>query len=672
MAGFAISLLTITARNMQTGAPVTVRLAGGGVAGYRNFGSADWYAGIGRAPAIAERLGFDGEGFGAGAVVSAVSITWSGPKARADLLQALYYQDAPFTLHVGPDGGADADMTLRLAGRVTDVNGGRGSITFALADRSVDFDKPVITNSFAGTGGIEGDTEIKGAPKPRAWGRLFNVSFSSLLKADNIHVIADPAHPILAFDQVYDRGNAASALTVIGWAGSVAATLAALIAAAAPAGGAAVAPSIACIKWWHANPGKLTADIRGTIGGGYGDRPVDIAARILETASAASFDGANLNQHRLDRNYESGWFVDQIGTTAAKEVQLFLSGISSWYSADADGVIRFGTYQWSASAADLSSASTEIIRSFKPVSKVMMGWRRNQTVMARGDIAEAVFAADVNGLGALATQSSADFATQVSGAGKPEVNADVTMVVTSPPPIDVAYNFDASIKAGQLPKTLNFKLLRGANSDVTTLASWSAILKSGSASFSMGAATGILEITALSSDAVFEASATYLGVTRKGQSKATRKLDDPPVMTGGGGGGGASSDATSTINQTTSSAYGGAATRILTIAAGAGGVVNLSLVAEFSRATAGSASAFGKWQWRVVGGTFADVAAEVASSTSAFTSGPPEPDTTPGTIAVNQQKSGLTTGTSYEFQPLLRGNASVTLNWLGTASGAGA
>ena len=669
MAGLRISLLTITPRNSQSGAAVTVRLAGGGVAGYRNFGSADWYSGLAGAPAIVERLGFDGDGFSQGAVVSAVSIDWTGPKPRADSLKALYWRGAPFTLHIGPDGGADGDMTLRLAGRVVDIEGA-GVLSFALADRSVDYDKPVISATFAGTGGIEGDAEIKGTPKQRAFGRLFNLSFSSLLKANNIHVIADPAKPINAFDQVYDSGNAASGLTVIAWAGSIAATLAALIAALAPDGGAAVAPSIACIKWWHANPGKLTADIRGEIGAGYVDRPVDIALAILASIAAPTIDEANVTAHRVARDHECGWLIADIATTALGKVQSLLSGVSSWFSADPDGVIRFGTYAWTASVQDLSSATTEIIRAFKPVSKVMIGWRTNQTVMARGDIAEVVFAADVSGLGALATQNTIDFASQIDATGKPEINADVTMVVTSPPPISVAYNFDSSIKAGQLPKTLNFKLLRGTGTDVTTLANWSAVLKSGSAAFTIGAATGILEITTLSSDAVFEASASYLGVVRKGQSSASRKLDDPPVM--GGGAGGATSDATSSISATTSSAYASANTRILTIAAGSGGVVNLSFAGEFTRATSGNASAFGKWQWRVVGGTFADVATEIASASSASTSGPPEPDTTAGTIAVNQQKSGLTTAVNYEFQLLLRANAGVTLNWLGSASGAGA
>lgn len=662
-----ITLLTATPRNLVTGAPVTVRLAGGGAAGWRQFGSTDWKGGLGAAPAIVERLGFDGEGFSAGASTLALALGYSTDKARADVLTGYYWKGAPFTLHTGPDGGADGDMLLRLSGRVTGVPSVGVELRFELADISVDYAKPVITGTFAGTGGIEGDAEIKGKPKSRAWGRLFNVSVDSLMKAHNIHVISDPAHPLLAIDQAYDRGNAASALTLVEWAGSIAATLAALIASVPPAGGAAIAPSIACLKWWHANPGKLTVDIRGTIGAGYTDKPVDIAVELLKAVAAVNVDIASANAHRDARNYEFGWLVSDTSATAAAEVQALMSGISSWWALRSDGVIEFGVYAWGAPVADFISAETEIIRRHAPVAKVSLGYRRNQTVMARGDIAEAVFAADVTGLGVLATQNGVDY-SQVSGATAPEPNADVTMIVTSPPPISVAYNFDGSIKTDELPATLNFKLLRGAGVDVTALAAWSAVLKSGTAAFSIGAATGILEITSLSADAAFEASAAYLGTTRKGQSGASRKVDDPPMMTAGGG---ATSDATNSISSTNSSAYGTAQTRILTIAAGAGGLVDLAYPGEFKRATNGTASAFGKWQWRVVGGTWADVAAEIAAISNALRSSFPEPENTPGIIAVNQQKSGLTAGVTYEFQLLLRGSIATTLNWTGTASGAG-
>lgn len=664
-----VTLLTLSPRVLASGAAATVRLAGGGTAGFTQFGSTAWMAGLGGPPATVERLGFDGGGFGDGALTTALVMAFAGDQPRIDQLGTYYWRDAPFTLHSGPEGGNDAAMSLKLVGRVVDIDATRGAVNFSLADLSVDAAKPVVTSSFAGTGDIEGDPEIKGRAKRRALGALFNVGFESLLRAHNIHVISDPARPIAEFVQVYDRGNAASAINIVAWAGSVADTLAALIAAVPPAGGCAAAPSIACIKWWHANPGKLTCDMRGEIGAAYVDRPVDIALALLGAVMVPTVDAANINAHRAARDYVAGWLVSDLTTTAAAAVQSLMAGVSSWYHFGADGVVRFGVYAWTAPVAALVSAQSEIIRQHGPVSQVNLEWRPNKTVMARGDIAEAVFAADVTGLGALATQSSVDFAAQVSGAGKPESNADVTMVVTSPPPVAVPYNFDGSDKAGELPVNLNFKLLRGTGADVTTLASWSAVLKSGTAAFTIGAATGILEVTSCSADAVFEVSAAYLGTTRKGQSAVSRKLDNAPPSSGGSGGG--TTDSTSSISSTTTASYGSPSTRDLMVTTGAGGIVTLAYPGQFGLPAPGSASAFGKWQWRVPGGTWADVSSEIAATSGASRTGGAEPENTKGSIMVSQTKSGLTASTLYEFRLLLRGSDAVTLNWTGTASGVG-
>ena len=233
---------TLSPRDPATGAIVTLRLAGGGRAGYKQFGSTAWKAGLERPPAIAQLLGFDGVSFDAEA--AALSVVWNGRANDVAAVQSLYWKEAAFTLYKGPDCGADLDIILLLKGRVSDVGSTAGQITFALADTSADFAKPVLQAKFLGTGGIEGDAELKGQDKGRAWGALFNVSLRVLDKANNIHVCTDPAFPIAEFVQSYDKGNAASAQTLVPWASSINATLTALIATAAPSGGAAVAPSI--------------------------------------------------------------------------------------------------------------------------------------------------------------------------------------------------------------------------------------------------------------------------------------------------------------------------------------------------------------------------------------------------------------------------------------------
>lgn len=407
-----IWLLTASPRNAATGAVVTVRLAGGGTRGFTQFGSTDWKAGLARPPVIAQRLGFDDAAYGDGSVVQALQIEWGGRDSAAKAMAALYWRDTPFTLHSGPDGGSDAEMVLILAGRMAEVTTSAGKLIMAMADPAVDLNKPVVTATFGGTGGIEGDVELKGQPKWRAWGARYNVSFRSLNKANNIHVCTDPAFPIQAFDQIYDRGNVATAPVLVAWAGSIAATLAALIAAVPPAGGAAIAPSISCIKWWFANPGKLTCDLRGEIGAGYVDRPADIAARIIAIAAGPTVNPAMLTAARIARDHAAGYLITDTSATIGAEISALLSGVSLWWALSAAGVVEIGPWEFGAPVATFTSARIDRIQTFKPVSKVSVGWRRNESVMSRGDIAGVVLYADGVALDAL---RPAEAAANVTG-----------------------------------------------------------------------------------------------------------------------------------------------------------------------------------------------------------------------------------------------------------------
>ena len=393
-----IWLLTASPRDPATGAIVTLRLAGGGTRGFNQFGSVDWKAGLVRPPLIAQRLGFDGGQFGDGSVIQALQMAWGGRDAVVKTLAALHWRDQSFTLHSGPEGGSDAEMILILSGRFADVTTAPGQLIMAMADPAVDLAKPLLSATFAGSGGIEGDAELKGDAKWRGWGALYNVTLRSLDKANNIHVATDPAFPIQAFDQIYDKGNAASALTLVNWAGSIAATLAALTATAAPSGGAAVAPSIACIKWWYPVPGKLTCDLRGEIGAGYVDRPADIAARMIGIAAGPAVDNASVVLARAARNHVAGWLISDASATTATELTALLSGVSLWWGLTAAGVIEFGMWAWDAPVATLKAERIDRVQSFKPVSKVSLGWKRNQSVMSRGDIAGVVLYGEVAGV----------------------------------------------------------------------------------------------------------------------------------------------------------------------------------------------------------------------------------------------------------------------------------
>jgi hypothetical protein len=217
-----------------------------------------------------------------------------------------------------------------------------------------------------------------------------------------------------------------------------------------------------------------------------------------------------------------------------------------------------------------------------------------------------------------------------------------------------------TIKTGELPATLNLTASVGVR-DLTTLGAWSRAVTSG-VTCTIGAATGALTVTAMTvSEAYIPVQFVYGGMTRNASVHVIVQSDPPSSPTSGSSGSGGSASSTTTLGDTTGSAYdtANAVSPTITCAAGSGGTVACSAPIQY-KASNGTSSPIvhGKWQWRVVGGTFADIAAEVADTS--------EPGNTvvnestgatryiSGALTVSQSKTGLTAGTNYEFRFLWR------------------
>jgi hypothetical protein len=185
---------------------------------------------------------------------------------------------------------------------------------------------------------------------------------------------------------------------------------------------------------------------------------------------------------------------------------------------------------------------------------------------------------------------------------------------------------------------------------VTTSGTWSRTAASG-VTCTIGASTGILNITALDvPSAKLPISFTYLGIVRTAIVSVFR-LDDPPTSSGGTGGG--TSASTTTLGDTTGTAYDttNAVSAVLTVTTGSVGQVACSAPVTFDRVSGtGTTGAYGKWQWRVPAGVWADITTEVQETTTS-TSSALNPDTnTDGYLSVNHTKTGLSASTSYEFR----------------------
>lgn len=255
----------------------------------------------------------------------------------------------------------------------------------------------------------------------------------------------------------------------------------------------------------------------------------------------------------------------------------------------------------------------------------------------------------------------------VAGYGKPEANADVT--ATAVPFLDCASSVSFAafhtgvLKDGQAPRNIIAKRYKGST-DVSASTTWSVGSPVGcAASIS---STGVVTVTAVTTTG-------YINVTsaRSGEANIVHRVsilkNVDAVPQGGTGSGGSGTTATdNSIDPVISSSYGAANGGPMTVTAGSNGTATLTAGIEFTEPTSGGSTTlvYGKWQWRTVGGSWADVAAEVLSEQPAIR------NEQPGYISVNTSKTGLTNGTAYEFQLLLR-RTNANTSCAGSATAAG-
>lgn len=390
-----VVLVEATPRNGATAAPVTIRLAGGGAVVPYRYGGQDWRAGLSALPKSVATLDFDEGELGGGGVTQAMQLSWS-PATNAKLAEvaALYWADAAVTVRIGPEDGTFALPPIVTTGLVLEAPIAEGALTIALADTIMDLKRPLLIDRYAGSGDLEGSTEWAGRIKPRSWGRCFNVGGRVIDTAYNIWNFGDPARPWQAFDKVRDSGVDAAAIVVLAWQGSIAATLAALRAAVVPEGGCVACPSLACVRWWTVPAGDLKADIRGEIDGGYVETAPQIAQRIVAARSTLAFAAGAITAATAARPMPFGWRVDNDNASAADQVSSVLADVSlSWILVD--GAIVFRPWEWFASTRSARSQSVARRGLIAPVKGRKLGYRKNWSQMARGDLAALVFAQDV-------------------------------------------------------------------------------------------------------------------------------------------------------------------------------------------------------------------------------------------------------------------------------------
>ena len=371
-------------RDPATAQPVEVLLAGGGQdAPYRHpLDNRQYRAGIVARPLFSATLGFSSEGW-TGRTAPQTSAVGFAPadEALKDTLAGLVWDSAPITIETGEEGALPAPL---LAGTVKDAEFTRDGLTLTVVDLSDGLERAVVSERFAGTGGIEGPVEAKDRAKRRSFGYVFNVEGRLLDVANSIYEFSDPGFAFTSWLAIRDKGRSGP-FTVLAWQGSVGATFAALQASAPVRGGAVVAPSIACAKWWTVPSGPLTADVIGSAGTGGSMQAAAIADALA--ASGSGLAVAGLAAANALRPSITGLHIGTDRETFAQAIDRLLLGVSLLWLPQADGTIAILPWAFDAAAPVLKADFRGRARTYPPHSERRIGFQQNQRQHSDSEIA---------------------------------------------------------------------------------------------------------------------------------------------------------------------------------------------------------------------------------------------------------------------------------------------
>jgi hypothetical protein len=111
-------------------------------------------------------------------------------------------------VYAGPASGSrDTDFPAVFAGRMELEDPTRGTVILTPRDRALDFDTPILSTTYAGTGGLEGTASMTGIRKERCVGHVLRLRPTYLGKISGRHVFsANGGNPIEGFVRVQDGG----------------------------------------------------------------------------------------------------------------------------------------------------------------------------------------------------------------------------------------------------------------------------------------------------------------------------------------------------------------------------------------------------------------------------------------------------------------------------------
>jgi hypothetical protein len=649
-----ITLAALHPRRVADGVVETLRFQHNGPRP-RYLGEA-WRPGLVSLPAFEQDLAFDGGRFGQGSTPQVGQLAVA--LGAAESWPALVWPGALVELRAAPLGPGGVDPGDGAFGavrrcRVEQISVAEGAATLTLIDDSRDLNRPVIARRFGTTGvaALDGADLVdrRGQPVPTGWGRLFSVPGLLIDRADNIWLFLDrPSTSVAAF---YDGG----APFTLGTARASLAALKATVPAAGAVDYCLDAGGLTLARPWTAPTYPFTADlVSGPL------TAAGIAAAIVAARTTLPFAAGTVAAFDALYPADCGLYVDDERTIGTALDQL-VAGLGGYWRMTSANQLLLGRL---APAAPVLTVPAERIVSLSrqrivmPTRRRAVGWGRNNRVHGDGEIATILLAGDV----------SYQDGTPIEALKPAEAASDVTQVIDVARQVDIFCAPAGTPLPGQLPRQVKATRLKGG-ADVSDTTTWSVAVQGCTATIG---ATGIIQITAVASSGWVDALSARDGVDRPARIVVT-KINALPAVAGGGGAGSAYD---STIANVDSATYGVVHGGPLVVRAGAPGVVDLTAPLEFfvlNVAPEGTFGLRGKWEWRIGGGSWADVAAEVSETAPSVVTYIPFDlayEASFGAISISASKTGLTPGTDYEFRLMLRTSGDTRTRFVNGVAGA--
>lgn len=301
----------------------------------------------------------------------------------------------------GLDSYAYADFGTIFDGVATGWEADLERVRISVRDTSYRLDLPLQQSLYAGTGGLEGTSDVQGKPKPLCFGKCLNIT----------PILIDPTNWIYQFHSrqaqavpaVYSRGAAITA------SGADYPSYAALAAATITAGQYATCLAQGLIRInFNTGAGVVTADVLGdanTGSGGYIFSAALIAKRMLNDFGGfadTSLRGVSFDQLHNLQGAVIGWYSGSNAVTTAQALSEALGSIAGYWLAERDGRIAVGRLDApDASNPSLELDATDIIEVariplpptlYPPNYRRRVVYQRNWTVQRGEDLAGSVTA----------------------------------------------------------------------------------------------------------------------------------------------------------------------------------------------------------------------------------------------------------------------------------------